>query len=510
MDKKNKLPIIGIIISFIISLCLTFIENSDTLFNKNHPVEAYRIYLKGQLIGLIESEDELYKYINSEQQELKNKYNVENVYIPNEIDVVKDVTYQKNLSTINEIYNSINEKTPFTIKGYVVTIDKTDTIDYPKNEIEGTTDEEEIETDNEPKIININVLDKEIFTNAVKKTVLAFIDENDYEDFVNQIEKTLDGTGELIENLYIEDKVSIKDAYISVNEKIYTDEDELTQYLLFGENNQKSSYTVKAGDTIEEIANNNKMNVNELLIANDKLKSSSTLLYEGQNLTIGVLDPVFTMVEVKHLVEDQTIAYKTEYIYDNSKLVGYQQIQTPGSNGITRVTQKLKVVNGDTVSALISSSEEIKPVVNEVIVKGGKKPTIVSAGNWGWPTNIPYIISSHYGWRWGRLHYGVDICGTGHGSPLYAAKSGIVTEVNYHYSSGYYVVINHQNGYYSRYAHMVSLSRYVKVGDYVNMGDVIGDMGNSGNSFGTHLHFEIWYGKPYASGSQSYNPLLFY
>ena len=100
--------------------------------------------------------------------------------------------------------------------------------------------------------------------------------------------------------------------------------------------------------------------------------------------------------------------------------------------------------------------------------------------------------------------------GTGYGSPIYAAKDGIVTEVSYHYATGYYVVINHQNGYYTRYGHMVGLSRYVKVGDHVKMGDTIGDMGSSGNTTGTHLHFEIWTGKPYASGSQNYNPLLFY
>ena len=56
---------------------------------------------------------------------------------------------------------------------------------------------------------------------------------------------------------------------------------------------------------------------------------------------------------------------------------------------------------------------------------------------------------------------------------------------------------------------MVALSPYVKKGDYVNMGQTIGDMGCSGHCYGTHLHFEIWLGKPYGGG-QSFNPLLFY
>ena len=271
-----------------------------------------------------------------------------------------------------------------------------------------------------------------------------------------------------------------------------------------------STYTVGNGDTLESVANNNKMNVNELLIANSNLRSENALLYEGQTLTVGVMDPMFSMVEERHVVSDQIISYKTEYIYDNTKLIGEQYTKVQGSNGVTRVTQKVKSINGEITNALISNSEEIKPVVNEVIVKGGKKPVIVSAGNWGWPTNIPYIISSNYGWRWGRLHRGVDISGTGYGSPIYAAKPGVVVDVAYHNSFGYYVTINHQNGYYTRYEHLASLSRYVKKGDYVKMGDTIGDMGNSGASQGTHLHFEIWTGYPYASGSVSYNPLLFY
>ena len=56
---------------------------------------------------------------------------------------------------------------------------------------------------------------------------------------------------------------------------------------------------------------------------------------------------------------------------------------------------------------------------------------------------------------------------------------------------------------------MVSLSTYVHVGEHVKMGQTIGDMGCSGTCYGTHLHFEIWQGKPYGGG-QSYNPLLFY
>ncbi len=504
MDKKNN--IVGILIALILSFVITFLTNNPKIFKANVPTESYRVYLKGESIGLIKSESELNNYINEKQQDLKEKYNVEKIYIPNDINVVKDITYENNLMSVSGIYNIINEKSPFTVKGYVFTIDKTKSTDY----VEGSDEDPNKIEDIKEKIIKINVLDKNLFKDSVKKTVFSFVTEEEYENFINETQNTIIDTGEIIESLYIEDYITSKEAYIPVNEKIYTNEEELTQVLLFGSDKNMSTYTVIKGDTLESVAEANKMNVNELLIANANLRSENALLYEGQNLIVGVMNPLFSMIEVKHVVSDQSVSYKTEYIYDNSQYVGYQQVKTQGSNGVIRVTQKVKSVNGETINALISESVEIKPVVNEVIVKGGKRPTIVSAGNWGWPTNIPYIITSNYGWRWGRLHRGVDISGTGYGSPIYAAKPGIVVDVSYHNSFGFYVTINHQNGYYSRYEHMANLSRYVKPGDYVKMGDTIGDMGNSGASQGTHLHFEIWDGYPYRAGSNSFNPLLFY
>ena len=503
MSKKN---VLSVIIALILSLGITILTNSEDIFKNKIPTESYRVYLKGELIGLIKSEDELNNYINDKQQDLKEKYGVDKVYIPNDINVVKDITYENNLTSVSSVYNTISEKSPFTIKGYVFTIDKTKSTDYT----EGTDEDPNATVEDKEKIIKINVLDKELFKNSVMKTVFSFITEEEYENVINETQNAIIDTGEIIEALYIEDYITSKEAYIPVNEKIYTNEEELTQVLLFGSDKNMSIYTVSKEDTLESVAEANKMNVNELLIANSALRSANALLYEGQQLTVGVMNPLFSMVEEKHVVSDQTISYKTEYVYDNTKMVGEQYVKTQGSNGITRVTQKVKIVNGETINALISGSEEIKPVVNEVIVRGGKRPTIVSAGNWGWPTNIPYIITSNYGWRWGRLHRGVDISGTGYGSPIYAAKPGVVVDVKYHYSFGYYVTINHQNGYYTRYEHLASLSRYVKEGDYVKMGDTIGDMGNSGASQGTHLHFEIWDGYPYKAGSNSFNPLLFY
>ena len=502
--KKNDInyfTIIGIILAVILSIMFSLVKTNEIFKNKKVPITAYKVYLKGESIGLIKSDNELYDYINQMQQELMTKYQVDNVYIPNDINVSKDITYEENLSSVNTIYNIMNDKQPFTIKGYKVLIDKTNSVDYDTSS--------ESDSDKKEKKIYINILNKEIFNNSAKKIVLSFVSENDFNDYENKVQKTIIDTGEYIENLYINAKITFTEAYLPVNEKIYTNEDELTSFLLFGENKNMSTYIVQDGDTLKSVAEANRMNVNEVLIANSSLGSSNALLYAGQKLTVGVLDPVFETVKEIHRVEDQKIAYKTEYQYDNTELVGYQRTEVSGSDGINRITQKIKEVNGEVKNALIASQQEIKPVVNEVIVKGGKQPVIVSAGNWGWPTNIPYIISSNYGWRWGTLHRGVDICGTGYGSPLYAAKDGVVTERAYSNALGNYVEIYHGDNYYTRYLHMAVLSPYVSVGDSVKMGQTIGDMGCTGDCYGTHLHFEIWVGKPYGGG-ESYDPLLFY
>ena len=494
-NKNNKVSVLGIIISLVIALLITFLESNQESLNS--PVEAYRVYLKGESIGLINSETELYSYINEKQQDLKDKYNVNNVYIPNDINVVKDITYEDNITTISDIYESMNKKSPFTIKGYVVTIDKSKAEEYIND-----TDTGDLEKEKE-KIVKINILDKEIFYEAAKKVLLSFVSEEEYNNYDNGTQKPIIDTGEIIENLYIDAYTTFTDAYIPVNEKIFTKEEELTEYLLFGEKGEMGTYTVKEGDTLESVASSNKMNINELLIANSSLGSANALLYTGQKLTVGVLDPIFSTVEQIHKVEDQTINYKTEYIYDNSKMMGYQSVQTKGVNGITRVTQKIKTINGEISQMVFTNTEVIKPVVNEVIIKGGKQAPIISAGNWGWPCNIPYQVTSSWGWRWGRMHNGVDLYPSGgYGSPIYAAKPGIVTEIRYDASLGNYVEINHENGYYTRYLHMASLSRYVKVGQRVEMGQTIGDV--------AHLHFEIWNGKPYSAGVSSFNPLLFY
>lgn len=87
-----------------------------------------------------------------------------------------------------------------------------------------------------------------------------------------------------------------------------------------------------------------------------------------------------------------------------------------------------------------------------------------------------------------RFHYGVDLAGPS-GTPIVATRAGKVVTATFSSSAGYYVTIDHQDGYSSKYLHMTHY--IVSVGQYVEAGQVIGYMGSTGVSTGSHLHFSI-------------------
>lgn len=99
-------------------------------------------------------------------------------------------------------------------------------------------------------------------------------------------------------------------------------------------------------------------------------------------------------------------------------------------------------------------------------------------------------VTSRFGARWGRSHKGLDI-GAPKGTPIKAAASGTVTVAQYGYSGGYgnYVMISHGNGIQTLYGHCNSLN--VSADQSVSQGQVIAYVGNTGNSYGNHLHLEI-------------------
>lgn len=104
------------------------------------------------------------------------------------------------------------------------------------------------------------------------------------------------------------------------------------------------------------------------------------------------------------------------------------------------------------------------------------------------PLKSSFRFTSGFGPRWGRMHIGADFAAA-HGTPIYATADGVVTYSGWLAGYGRLVKVQHEFGMETRYAHL-SRSR-VKVGQRVSRGQHIGDMGNTGRSTGTHLHYEV-------------------
>jgi murein DD-endopeptidase MepM/ murein hydrolase activator NlpD len=103
-----------------------------------------------------------------------------------------------------------------------------------------------------------------------------------------------------------------------------------------------------------------------------------------------------------------------------------------------------------------------------------------------WPVNAP--ITSPFGWRWGRMHEGIDL-GAAYGTPIAAAGAGTVIYAGWLGGYGNLTVIDHGGGLSTAYGHQSQIG--VSVGQPVAQGQIIGNVGSTGHSTGPHLHFEV-------------------
>ena len=468
MDDKYSIKgiLIGVLsIAFVLYMCLTF---KPVERNINH---CYQVYLGGEKIGLTYSKDDLHDLIDKEQQEIKEKYNVDKVYSPQGLEVREVNTYNDNILSAEQIYEEIKDLDSFTIEGYEVTI-----------------------TPNEGKKLTLYILNKDFLDKAINNIVTTFVGEEEYKKYLDG-EQKVGESGKEITNIYLQNEVTIKKTYVPADADIITDEDILNMYFLFGNTNLQKKYKVKATDTIESIAEKNKLGVDDFLVANPDIVSANVLLAAGQEVTVAPINPLSAVVVESFETEYQTMKYETKVQFDKTLASDQTYVKQQGTNGLARVTFATKEVNGKVQKSAQVSSEIIRPVVDRIIVYGSKN--VIYFGNttyWAWPTVKPFRKSDTFGWRIlngkPNLHKGIDITGTAK-KDIYAIQSGKVIEAARGYNGGFgnVVKIDHGNGYVSIYAHLSKI--LVRKGENVDKGQLVGMMGNTGLSYGTHLHLGV-------------------
>lgn len=239
-------------------------------------------------------------------------------------------------------------------------------------------------------------------------------------------------------------------------------------------------YIVQEGDTLSEIAEEFDISVNTIKWENDL----------GTTLKVGKELRILPVTGVRHTIKkgDTFAKIAKTYNVEVDDITIFNDIEDTE----LVVGQKIIVPNGVKSSTKASSS----PTAKNTSVTLGKLNS--AKGEYITPTSG--VITSKMGSRNGRYHYGIDY-GAPTGTPIVATRSGQVIKTSCGSGYGKCLVIKHDNGTQSLYAHANKL--YVSTGTNVKQGQKIAVVGSTGRSTGPHLHFEI----RNSSNGQALNPL---
>src|SRR5439155_14363038 len=186
------------------------------------------------------------------------------------------------------------------------------------------------------------------------------------------------------------------------------------------------------------------------------------------------------LAEARRQLEDQTLSELRRARSEKERLQGALQAR------IQDYQEEADAVGAEeaSLSNLIRSKETPPPASRDSIASAASNGRVSAAGLI-WPVSGP--VTSGFGYRWRRLHAGIDIsCGIG--TPVHAAKAGTVIFSGQMSGYGNVEIVDHGGGFSTLYAHLSRLG--TAEGTQVGQGQVIAYSGNTGHSTGPHLHFE--------------------
>lgn len=430
-----------------------------------HSVEYYTVLLQGTAIGEISSEQKVEQLLADKAAELeKSDSPVRSVLNEGQVSFEPERAYNKKPD---------DEATLIRLAGLLVT--------HPVG-VKVIIDGKEIGVVRDQKTANIllqRVKNKYVPANLVKKagTEVKSLSAK------TGSSATMDKPQRSVISVNFVEKVTTVTTDTDASQ--LSDLDEMYRKLTEGEPIPRK-YTVKEGDCIGCIAS--KLNVSEDLIydkndwiVNDNIKVGDIIdLSESE-------PPILNVKSEEQVTEIEAIEPPIEYKKSDSMKMGQQKVLREGIEGKQQVTYRLVKRNGALIEEEKVAQKVLKTAVPTIILKGTKVIRGEGSGKFSWPV-IGARITSYLGKRWGRMHKGIDMIGK---SSILAADEGVIEYAGYKSGGlGNAIIINHNNGFKTVYGHMKSVN--VKKGQIVEKGDVIGIMGSTGHSTGTHLHFEIY------------------
>ena len=289
---------------------------------------------------------------------------------------------------------------------------------------------------------------------------------------------SLSGEEDGVKYVGFSEKIQVVETYVG-KEQI---KDKDTAYNeITSKNEEASIYVVEPGDCLSIIAEKNNMTVDEIKELNPGIESDDNLYYDDR-LNITVPKSAVQILVKKQETYQETYNEDVVYEDDDSMYIGETEVVQEGSSGTHTVTDL--VTYKDDIECGREQLEETVEVaaVAQVVKRGTKsKPTYMyPVTNWA--------VTSTFGYRWGRLHAGIDV-GVPVGTTVRASRAGRVVTAGWVGGYGYCVIIDHGDGVSTRYGHLSQT--IATVGQYVDQGEQIALSGNTGRSTGPHLHFEI-------------------
>lgn len=288
---------------------------------------------------------------------------------------------------------------------------------------------------------------------------------------------------------YFEESVEIREEYVDAS---YMMNLGYIAEILNGTKQSAVTYKVKSGDTYYGIAEEHDLSLKELLALNPGFDVNT--LHAGDELLISQAVPYLTIVDVERQNYVRDIPYEIEYKDDASMYQGDTEVISAGEYGKADVTANVTYINGEEKTREVVATVTLRDSVAEVQKRGTKeRPTWLPSGSFRWPCSG--TITSYFGYRdsptYGATSYheGLDIA-NGYGTPIYASDGGTVETAGWNGGFGYYILIDHGNGFETGYGHNSSL--LVSAGEHVYKGQLIAYMGSSGVSTGSHCDFRIY------------------
>lgn len=243
-------------------------------------------------------------------------------------------------------------------------------------------------------------------------------------------------------------------------------------------------YTVEAGDSLFRIARQFNIKPETLLWANyETLDDDPHGLKPGQELFIPATDGLLYEWKADDTVEKVAAQYKTKA----EDILAWPGNELDLTNPRFKIGQRIMLPGGWRESKVISLPVEARgPKTGTAGIAGSSCSGAVGTGAFGYPTANPVLSGNDYF----PGHLGIDLAG-GVGDPVYASDSGVVVKAASGWNGGYgnVIAIDHGNGYMTVYAHLSSIN--VSLCRSVAKGQMIGLVGSTGNSSGSHLHFEV-------------------